>query len=355
MAVALGVSRLARHRGKLLLSLVVMVLFGWLFAAGSLPVIPPVESFHRVEPWAVALYAVLWITILLVRSVRWHWLLAPIHAVPLRKILTVSLIGYGATLVLPFRTGEIVRPALIRQKGQLSAWAATGTVGAERVIDGLCLSVLLLIALHVAEPVAPLPDRIGDLAVPVRLIPGAARAAVLLFLAGFVVILVFFWARLWARRATLAVLGPLSMKLATRLADAVERVADGLRFLPQLRYTGPFLALTLIYWLLYFGATWMLLEGTGLGRAGFAESAVIMGVLALGIMVPSAPGFFGTFQISLYAGLALYFDEGTVLSEGSAFVFLLYALQIPLTVGAGVVALLLEHMSLGTVLATDLE
>ena len=37
-------------------------------------------------------------------------------------------------------------------------------------------------------------------------------------------------------------------QLVDRLADIVERVADGLRFLPALRFTVPFLLETLAYW-----------------------------------------------------------------------------------------------------------
>ena len=36
-----------------------------------------------------------------------------------------------------------------------------------------------------------------------------------------------------------------------------------------------------------------------------------MGVLALGILLPNAPGFFGAFQISIYAGFAMFFPSRT--------------------------------------------
>ena len=53
-----------------------------------------------------------------------------------------------------------------------------------------------------------------------------------------------------------------------------------------------------------------------------------MGVLGLGIIVPGAPGYFGAFQTSVYAGLALYFADAVVLGSGSVFVFFLYVSQL---------------------------
>ena len=92
--------------------------------------------------------------------------MAPIQRVPLRTVLTVTFVGFAAILCLPLRSGEAVRPVLMHRRGRLSGWAATGAVAAERIIDGLCVSIMLLVALGVATPLDPLPDRIGTLPVP---------------------------------------------------------------------------------------------------------------------------------------------------------------------------------------------
>jgi hypothetical protein len=71
---------------------------------------------------------------------------------------------------------------MIRHKGKVSMAAATGTIGAERVIDGLCLTLLLGVSLQVTQPLSPLPDHIGKLAISVRAVPFYAY----LSLGGFV-------------------------------------------------------------------------------------------------------------------------------------------------------------------------
>ena len=346
---------LRRHWLKLLASLLVAGGFVWLLRQGALPIVPPASAFSKVRWWTLPVYVLLWSSVHVIRAVRWQWLLAPIHPVPLRRVVAVAWIGFAAILLLPFRTGEAVRPVLIRRKGQLSAWAATGTVGAERVIDGFCMSVMLLVALLASTPLDPLPSSIGALPIPAAIVPGAAYSALAVFGAAFLVMGVFYWRRALARSLTERVVGLVSKKLAVWLAERVEKVASGLSFLPRWRFSAPFLAMTVSYWLLNAGATWLLAWGAGFDRITYVEACVSMGVLALGILVPNAPGFFGSFQISIYAGLAMYFPPDLVVGPGSAFVLLIYVSQIVITGAAAGLGLVWERTSVGEALDAEPE
>ncbi len=348
-------SWLKRHGLALLASLVVAFGFGWLLHKGALPVLPRRGDFAGIAPWTVVVYALIYLLALYVRAHRWTWLLAPIHPVPLRRVLTVSFIGYGALVLLPFRTGEVVRPALIRREGKLSGWAATGTIAAERVIDGLVLCVILLVALMVARPLSPLPDHIGNLPVPVAIVPAAAYGALLVFAAAFAVLGAFYFWRAWATRAIEAVVGLVSKKLATRLSSAAARVADGLHFLPRPGLAGPFLAATLLYYGLNAAGIELILWGAGIAPVSLARACVIMGVIHLGVLLPNAPGYFGAFQVAIYAGLAMYYPPDLVASTGAAVVFLLYAIQIGLVLLTAAAALLSSRISPSNALAAGDE
>lgn len=343
------------RRGLLAASLLVAAGFAWLLHAGALPVVPPPDAFAGVRWWTAPVFALIWVLVLLVRSVRWALLLAPIQRVALRRLVIVSLVGFGALVLLPFRMGEIVRPALIRRKGELSGWAATGTVGAERIIDGLVLSLLLLATLQVARPMDPLPERIGDLPVPVAVVPGAAYSAVLVFTGAFVLMALFHWRRRWARHALEWVLGLVSKRAGRWLADVVGRFSRGFDFLPRWRYTVPFVLVTVFHWALSAAGIWLLLWGCGLESMHFTQALVILGVLALGILVPAAPGYFGSFQIATYAALALYISPTQVMGTGAVAVFLLYVLQIGVTLLAAAGALAVDRASRQPVLQIDVR
>jgi hypothetical protein len=154
---------------------------------------------------------------------------------------------------------------------------------------------------------------------------------------------VFFFARDFARRATNAVIGVISPTLADLLAEVVERVAEGLRFLPSPALLVPFLAETLAYWLVNAFGVQLLAWGCGLTSITLAQAAVTVGCLGVGILVPAGPGYFGAFQLSTYMALAMYFPEALLVGPGAAFVFFLYATQIGFHIVAMAIGLVLDR------------
>jgi len=332
------VKGLWKHRGKLFISLVLAAVFVWLMRAGQLPIWPDETSLSHFDWRSLVGYVVIWSAVHVIRAWRWKFLLDPICHVPTRKILLTSFIGFAAIVLLPMRAGEIVRPALVREKGKLSGWSATGTVAAERIIDGLVLSLMLLFGLLASTPLDPLPERIGDLPISPSVVPQAAYFALGLFGCAFVAMGLFYFARDWARSVVQRVVGLVSPRLAEWFADRVEKVTAGLGFLPSFAHTVPFIGWTTIYWLLNAAAACWLGWGCGLSSMNFAQACVLTGVLALGIMVPNAPGFFGAFQFSAYAALSLFFVESELLAGGSLLVFFLFLAQNGIMLVAALIA-----------------
>jgi uncharacterized membrane protein YbhN (UPF0104 family) len=151
---------------------------------------------------------------------------------------------------------------------------------------------------------------------------------------------VFYWRRAWAERMTHAVLGIVSKKFAHFAATRLGETASGLGFLTKLSYSIPFLVVTIVYWLLNAASWWILAQAAGLTPIGYFQAVTVMGVVALGIIVPSTPGFFGAFQLAIYAGLAMYLPPGEVDKRGPLYAFIGYVLPIGLTVLVGAVAAL---------------
>src|SRR6266542_3992846 len=238
-----------KHGIKLGVSVVIAVAFAWTLQRGGLPLLPPRDAFRGVKIVncieCIALIAVLHTF----RATRWRHLLSPIADLPLRRILAVSWIGFAAILLMPLRAGEIVRPYMIRQKGKVSIAAATGTVGAERVIDGLCLTLLLGVCMQLARPLSPLPDHIGKLQIPVAAVAVSAYVSLLGFVCAFGLMGLFYWRPVLGHKFVEKTLGLVSHRVAQKAADFVARTVEGLKFLPNLRHFGPFLLETTFYWL----------------------------------------------------------------------------------------------------------
>jgi glycosyltransferase 2 family protein len=321
-----------KHRVKLGISLVFAAAFAWTLKRGGLPLLPPRAAFDRVSiPMCIA-YVALLVAWTAVRAARWRHLLRPVDPdIPLRRIVAVSYISFAAILIMPLRAGEVVRPFMIRQKSKVSFAAATGTVGAERIIDGLVLTTLLGICIQLSHPLDPLPDHIGKLQIPVATVPFYAYLALTGFVLAFVLMSLFCWRPAIGRGLVEHTLGIVSKSLAAKVSDFVATTADGLKFLPSVRHLAPFLFETGLYWGLNGFAMWVLARGCGIESITLVEAFVILGVLGVGIVVPAGPGLFGAFQASTYAGMAMYFHDDVVLGAGAVFVFLLYAIQCVFT------------------------
>src|SRR5450432_620882 len=228
---------LRRHAIKLGASF--LLTFGIVYTVhkGGLKLVPEGGDFQHVRPWTGLGYIATLGVVAWFRSVRWRFLLRSIADVPKKRLFTVSSIGFAAILLLPFRIGEFVRPYLIRtppgdRDGRtvkpISLTAATSSIIAERIIDGLYLSLVLALALLLLPTVHPLPDRVVGLPVTVAHVRMSGYAMFGLFTVAFTTIVVFYFARSWSHRATLAVVGRVSIRLAETLARMAEKFADGL-------------------------------------------------------------------------------------------------------------------------------
>ena len=71
-----------------------------------------------------------------VRAQRWRVFLRPVGRIPFHPALSATCIGFGATMVLPLRLGEFIRPALLARRVGISVSAAFSSVVLERLFDG---------------------------------------------------------------------------------------------------------------------------------------------------------------------------------------------------------------------------
>ena len=330
-----------RHGPKLIASTVITSGILYTLQSGGLTLVPRGVAFGNVRWWTIPAYLATLIAMSYFRAVRWRFLLRSFAEVPRRRVLAVSWLGFAAILLMPFRLGEIVRPYMLREKGKISMSSATGTVVAERVVDGLYLSIVLALALILVPTIDPRPEKVVGLPVSVSQVRTSGFLMLCLFTTAFVTIALFYFARTWARKMTFAVFGIVSRRLAEKLAETAEKLAHGLHFLGRGRDAGGFLLETTAYWGLNALGMWLLAWGCGVVHADgspitFGETCALMGMLGCTILIPGPPGLLGVFQAGIYAGMTMYFTTEIVTGPGAAFVFLLYSIQLLWTVsGAG--------------------
>ncbi|MGD8627139.1 MAG: lysylphosphatidylglycerol synthase transmembrane domain-containing protein [Anaerolineae bacterium] len=262
-----------------------------------------------VNYWLLAVSLVPLVLFLVLRTFRWRLLFHPRRDLGVVNLFAVINIGYLLSNVLPARLGDVARAYLIGDTEEVSRTTAFSTIVAERVLDALSAVAGFFLVL----PFAPLPDRMVNAG---RVVGAAALVAVVLF-----VILVRrrawtlrlldrileavrwpdgetmarFWGRL-AERTRLGFVADLPWADRARLKEAADSLIDGLSGITTARLGPPLLLWSVVIWATISTYYWVVLLAFDPGQP-FVAGLAVASVTALGMTVPSSPGFIGVFEI----------------------------------------------------------
>ena len=282
---------------------------------------------------AVLLYVLTLVPVHLFRAWRWKYLLRPLGiAVPFRKLLLLSTVGFMAILALPFRLGEFVRPYYVVKTGQSRMSEILGTVAVERIVDGLFIAILFFAAYLFAQLQGG------------HAYPSFLAISAWISLLGFLGLTLFLgFALRWPKRTidlalSLSLLRRLAPGLSAKLEDKLQALIQGFRALGQPRDMLPFLLQTALYWAANGIGMWILARGMNLDiplHAAFAAMA-FTGVL---ISLPNAPGLVGQFHAGILLALGAYVPDSVLSSTGGAYAVALHGIQFVWYVGLGLLAM----------------
>ncbi|MGH7653883.1 MAG: lysylphosphatidylglycerol synthase transmembrane domain-containing protein [Gemmatimonadaceae bacterium] len=274
------------------------LLLWWTMKDTSVPAVWDVLTKSNLPLWLACM--VFATAIFPLRARRWQALLAPVYGrLPFRSLWQSTAIGMMATNVLPLRAGEFARAfALSRAEPQVKFTAAFASVAVDRLFDGTV--VLLLMLLATLDPAFPSQQAIGDHTLAFYLKPTAIFLAVVL--AGLVAFVV-------APDRVFAISDAIMRRIAPRLEPKVrgmlEGFVSGLHVLRSPILIAEVFFWTVLHWLCNAFAFWLGFRAMGLGTP-FSAGLLIQGLVAIGVSVPSTPGFFGPFEFFGKAGLAVY-------------------------------------------------
>jgi glycosyltransferase 2 family protein len=290
-----------------------LVGLGWLislvflyFALRDLNWSSVLVAFAKVSPLAPIAMIGTYCLGFVLRSWRWRLLLP--RGIVLRDSLAAVVLGYAANNILPARLGEIVRAQAIGQKAKISRSLALASIFVERVFDGLVLTGLLYLGIRGSE-IPTWASSVGVLGL--SLFGGALTCVLLLALTR----------SLWSNK--------IELLPSLKLRQILQQFARGLtlvgrdRFLPLTIF-----GLSLTVWLVEGIMFYIAIKAFALDVPPTA-ALFVMGVINLGILVPSAPGYLGAFQ---YFGL-LAFGAWKVPAESAlACIVMVHACQyLPIT------------------------
>lgn len=244
-----------------------------------------------------------------------------------RTSLSVLCISFLFINTLPARLGEVVRPLLLLERDDIPMGAGFAAVFLERAID-LC-AMLVMIAL--VAWLVPVPSHTlvvqGTEIHWVQLGRVAAGTAMPVLLGGLIVVVLGGRPLLRRLRSVESRLPGSLARISGLVLGFGEAFVDGLDAVRQPGRLAGILGLTTATWALTALMYPALARAFGIeGFLGFGEGVGVLSITMLGMAVPAAPGFAGTYEAFVRGGLALFGvagDDGGVNLDAVAVAFAL--------------------------------
>ena len=256
------------------------------------------------------------------RAWRWHYLLRPLKAIPVRQMFPIVTIGYMGNNIYPARAGELLRAYVLRKEQAIPISASLATIIVERALDGIVmLSFVFLNLPKLAELTA---DSGFAGSIQTLAIVGAA-----IFLGATAVFILMAVYTTQAKR----LLNRLTQrfvpeKYRQRLDEFFERFLGGLASLRSPADVLMVFVTSVVIWLLETLKYWFVMHAFPFTVSFFALM-LMNGIVNLATTIPSAPGYIGTFDRPGIAVLQAY-DVPKALAAGYTLV-LHAALWLPIT------------------------
>jgi len=309
------IGRNALLRGTLGIAVSVVAL--WILVR-SVDIAAAMQVLATAAPAWVALMLVTTTVDVGTRGARWRTLLAPIAPLQYRRVLGYTYIGYLANNVLPARLGELYRSHALGEGEHVSRPTVLGTVVVERVVDTVMVVAIAAVAVLVLSA------------------RGVMTSAVLLGLAFVSLLVIALGLGIAAHRLPGADRVAAIVARRPRLLELARRLRVGLAVAGRPRTIALALALSAVAWAASIGT--FLAGGQAVGvELTVAQAALLTSGVALVTIVPSGPGYLGTFELTV-VGIA----DGFGIPRDAAFALglLVHVMILLTTTVGGVIAML---------------
>ncbi len=206
------------------------------------------------------------------RTFRWNVLLSPLAQIPIRSLFPVLFFGFFMNTILPARSGEFIRAYLVQRKFGVHGVSAFGSIVAERMSDLLALLLLVMFASSI--------------------LPMASSS---LYKLGF-----FFGVGVIAIAVSLYYINKNKSftsknKVISFLFDLLTKSISGFVALRSVRKISLVVALSIFIWINEVALV-ILISKVMLLDLDFLRAAAVLVGLSIGVMIPGAPGYVGTFE-----------------------------------------------------------
>jgi uncharacterized protein (TIRG00374 family) len=295
------------------------------------------ESFRAMAAadfrWVISALVVLGVSMGL-RAWRWRFIMEPVKLISTLRLFSAMMIGFMGNMLLPARIGEFIRAYVVGRSQRVSTSASLATIVVERMLDGFTLLAFLVFTIILIT----FPAESESLTRHIR------TAGWLAFCLYTVVLVFCIFLRIYGeptRRLLLKVLFFLPERWREGLGRLLDAFVHGLEVVKGGWHLVPIMGLSLAAWSLQSVSNWMILMAFHLDLT-LGAAFFLVAIQAFGVMIPSSPGFIGTYHAATILGLAAFGISREVALSVSIVMHLLFFIPVSL---AGFACLWVENLS----------
>jgi glycosyltransferase 2 family protein len=260
----------------------------------------------------------------LIRAERWRMLLEPTdHQTTLKASFLSLMVGYLVNLAIP-RGGEVSRCYNLYKLDKTPIEVSFGTVVVERILDVLCLAVLIIISFLVESE--KLFSFIESLPFQLSGVSGKVYALLIVLGSGTLALVLLYW---FTRK---------NQKLKARLMKLVLGFKQGLVAVFKQEKKARFIFYTITIWLLYFVMSYcVILAFDATSHLGFGA---VLSLFAIGSIAMAAPlpGGMGSYHALVPAGIVFLYQIPH--SQAVAFTFIFHGWQTLIFIVGGSISVI---------------
>ncbi|MEQ9410608.1 MAG: lysylphosphatidylglycerol synthase transmembrane domain-containing protein [Fuerstiella sp.] len=252
------------------------------------------------------------------KAMRWAWLLSPVRQLSTGALFRPLLIGFAANNILPAHLGEFVRVFVVRKQHNIPASTVLSTVVLERIFDVVAILALFSIGLMFARD---LPDDYRRNA----LVLGVLCVGVVICVAVYLI-----WTNWFLKLAETMMSWVLPEAIWSKILEMLRAGAHGLSALKSGKMVLLITLSSFAQWLLNGLLAYTALRAFHV-PVTLTSGLIITGVTAIGVTIPSTPGYFGVIQYCFRISMAaqgLKVDPSLVLASSLYYHICMY---IPVT------------------------
>ena len=244
-----------------------------------------------------------------------------------------NLIGFTTNNILPLRIGEVVRAIMARRKVDAPMSYVLATLIIERIFDSIALLLCLVIPLAFTGIFPPSMMKIAQV--------------MLYLLAGAVILLIILGYKPHAAEKSVVKLTGWFMKghAHQKVQHFMGTFSQGIKILQHTDVLLKVSALSVLHWgLIVLSFHWAFI-GFSFDTLPWTAPFLTLGLVGLGVALPSAPAFIGPIHAAIIYALSSVY--GLPNDDSAAFAVVMHLLMIaPVTV-TGLIYMAREGMSLG--------